>query len=78
MICVVGHSSEDAGIEEEEEEDMQDEDENRGEVSQALAVADALGKPSKSNSRTQFENLADGLKELNMDNYDEEDDGTCS
>lgn len=42
------------------------------EVAQALAAADAIGKSSKS---IGFEDIADGLRELDMDNYDEEDDG---
>ena len=47
-----------------------------GEVSQALAVANALGRSSKVNkSETKFDDIADGLKELDMDNYDEEEDG---
>lgn len=46
-----------------------------GDVAQALAVADALGKTSKNKSGTHLEDLTDGLKELDMENYDEEDDG---
>ncbi|WOH03285.1 hypothetical protein DCAR_0622681 [Daucus carota subsp. sativus] len=42
------------------------------EVARALAAADAMGKSSKS---IGFEDIADGLRELDMDNYDEEDDG---
>lgn len=42
------------------------------EVAKALAAADAIGKSSKS---IGFEDIADGLRELDMDNYDEEDDG---
>ncbi|KAI9160214.1 hypothetical protein LWI28_006238 [Acer negundo] len=45
-------------------------------VSHALAVADALGKTSKSKKpRTKFDDIADGLKELDMDHYDDEDEG---
>lgn len=53
-----------------EEEDDDDDD-----LSQALAAADALGKAPKA-SRQEADNLVDGLKELNMDNYDDEDDGS--
>lgn len=46
------------------------------EVTHALAVADALGKSSKNNkSAAKFDDITDGLKELDMDNYDEEDEG---
>ena len=41
----------------------------------ALAAADALGKTPK-NSGTSFMDITDGLKELDMDNYDDEDAGT--
>lgn len=62
---------------EEEDEDMDVEAAKRGdEVSQALAAADALGKASKSTtSNSNFQDITDGLQELNMDNYDKEDDG---
>ncbi|OMO56219.1 hypothetical protein COLO4_35734 [Corchorus olitorius] len=56
---------------EEENEDMDAETEKQpSEVAQALAVADALGK-----SGTQMDDLTDGLKELDMEHYDDEDDG---
>uniref|UniRef100_A0A2P2MFC8 WD-repeat protein n=1 Tax=Rhizophora mucronata TaxID=61149 RepID=A0A2P2MFC8_RHIMU len=46
------------------------------EVSHALAVADALGRAYKSTkSQTDFDDIADGLKELDMDHYDDEDEG---
>ncbi|XP_059650930.1 uncharacterized WD repeat-containing protein C17D11.16-like isoform X1 [Cornus florida] len=46
------------------------------EVAHALAAADALGKASKNTtSETNFENITDGLRELDMEHYDEEDDG---
>ncbi|KAJ0027285.1 hypothetical protein Pint_36037 [Pistacia integerrima] len=70
-LCIEhGHS-------EEEDEDTDIEDvEQTDEVSQALAVADALGKTSKSkNSGTKLDDIADGLKELDMDHYDDEDEG---
>ncbi|KAF5753007.1 Transducin/WD40 repeat-like superfamily protein [Tripterygium wilfordii] len=40
-------------------------------VAQALAAADAVGRTPG----TKFDDIADGLRELDMDNYDEEDDG---
>lgn len=46
------------------------------EVTHALAVADALGRTLKNkNSMTKFDDITDGLKELDMDHYDEEDEG---
>ncbi|EPS62095.1 hypothetical protein M569_12697, partial [Genlisea aurea] len=44
------------------------------ELRRALSVADALGKASGS-SKSESDFLTDALKELDMDNYDEEDDG---
>lgn len=43
-------------------------------VAQALAAADALGK-TPNNSGTGFLDITDGLKELDMDHYDDEDAG---
>ncbi|XP_044465728.1 periodic tryptophan protein 1 homolog [Mangifera indica] len=64
------------GHSEEEDEDTDIEDvEHTNEVTQALVVADALGKTSKSkNSGTKLDDIAEGLKELDMDNYDDEDE----
>ncbi|CAH2078588.1 unnamed protein product [Thlaspi arvense] len=62
----------------EEENDTEDEEEDIGEVTNAKAVAEALGKTSKSknaSSSMEVDGLNDDLKELDMDNYDEEDDG---
>ncbi|PIN18246.1 hypothetical protein CDL12_09074 [Handroanthus impetiginosus] len=44
------------------------------ELAHALAAADALGKGSTS-SKMETDSLTDALKELDMDRYDEEDDG---
>lgn len=57
---------------EEEDEDMDVEAaaQQADEVSQALAAADALG-------RTPTMDIAESLRELDMENYDEEDDGIC-
>lgn len=50
--------------------------EQEDEVPHARAAADALGRPSKNtNSGEAFGDIADSLRELDMDNYDEEDDG---
>ncbi|KAF9678267.1 hypothetical protein SADUNF_Sadunf07G0017100 [Salix dunnii] len=69
-------SGEDSGSEEGDQEMDVDAAKQTGEVSQALAVANALGRSSKVNkSETKFDDIADGLKELDMDNYDEEEDG---
>lgn len=55
---------------------MDVEDEIDEEIANALAVAQALGKSSESTkSETKYDDLAEGLKELDMDNYDDEDDG---
>ncbi|XP_050229690.1 uncharacterized WD repeat-containing protein C17D11.16 [Mercurialis annua] len=62
--------------EEEEDEDMEvDTSKQTDEVSQALAVADALGRAPKNKSTAKFDDITEGLKELDMDNYDEEDEG---
>ncbi|CAH2061101.1 unnamed protein product [Thlaspi arvense] len=58
--------------------DMDEEDEN-GEVSHAKAVAKSFGKPCSkgkgaSSSSTDADDVVNLLKELDMDNYDEEDD----
>ncbi|KAH7569531.1 hypothetical protein JRO89_XS06G0180100 [Xanthoceras sorbifolium] len=80
-LAVIGMSNiedERSGKEEEEDDEDMDVDaaKQTDEVSQALAVADALGKTSKSkNSGTKFDDIADGLKELDMDHYDDEDEG---
>ncbi|MDO8168267.1 hypothetical protein [Candidatus Phytoplasma melaleucae] len=50
--------------------------EKTDEVSTALFAADALGRSSKvTKVGSVFEDITDGLKELDMDNYDEEDEG---
>lgn len=47
---------------------------NRGdELAHALSAADALGKASRS---AETDGLADAMRDLDMDNYDEEDGGT--
>lgn len=64
---------------EDDDEDMEVEDEAKqsDDISHAVAVASALGKTSKSkNSGTKFEDITDGLKELDMDHYDDEDEGS--
>ncbi|KAI3472797.1 hypothetical protein Pfo_031126 [Paulownia fortunei] len=65
-----------------EESENEENDENMNvdafkqddELARALSAADALGKASKS-SKQETDSLTDALKELDMDNYDEEDDG---
>lgn len=45
-------------------------------ISQALEVAKALGKASKvTESGTKFDDITDGLRELDMEHYDDEEDG---
>lgn len=57
---------------------VEDEEEN-GEVAHAKAVAEEFGKSSKSKNTSSSmavdDEATDGLQELDMDNYDEEDDG---
>ncbi|XVF58778.1 hypothetical protein PTKIN_Ptkin07bG0093900 [Pterospermum kingtungense] len=67
--------SEDNGSEDEDEDMDAEAEKQTGEVAQALAVADALGKTSNKKSGTQLDDLTDGLKELDMEHYDDEDDG---
>ncbi|XP_051142730.1 uncharacterized protein LOC127259430 [Andrographis paniculata] len=61
---------------EENDETMNVDDDNDedDEVARALSTADALGKSSKS-SKLETDGLSDALKDLDMDNYDEDDDG---
>ncbi|KAF2533896.1 hypothetical protein F2Q70_00032783 [Brassica cretica] len=66
----------DGSHEDEKEEEEEDGDEI-SEVNHAKAVAKAFGKSSnrkKASISMEVDEVADGLKELNMDNYDEEDD----
>lgn len=45
-------------------------------VSQALEVAKALGRaPKVTEPGAKFDDIADGLRELDMEHYDDEDDG---
>ncbi|XP_010449447.1 PREDICTED: periodic tryptophan protein 1 homolog [Camelina sativa] len=62
----------------EDEEEIAEDGEEISEVDRAKAVAEAFGKSSKSkiaSSSMEVDEVAEGLKELDMDNYDEEDDG---
>ncbi|KAL7210729.1 hypothetical protein ACSBR1_032142 [Camellia fascicularis] len=45
------------------------------EVARALVVVDALGKASLSTTSVPFQDIVDSLQELDMEHYDEEDDG---
>lgn len=63
----------------EDEEEIEEDEIQISEVDHAKAVAEAFGKSSKSknaSSSMEVDEVAEGLKELDMDNYDEEDDGT--
>ncbi|GKV35566.1 hypothetical protein SLEP1_g43817 [Rubroshorea leprosula] len=67
--------SEDGGSEDGDDSmNVEDEKEN-DQVAHAVAVAEAIGSTSKNKSGSQLEDVTDGLKELDMDHYDEEDDG---
>ncbi|XP_042506648.1 uncharacterized WD repeat-containing protein C17D11.16-like [Macadamia integrifolia] len=62
--------------ENEEDEDMDvDAAKQTDDVSHALAAANALGRTCNTSSGTNFQDITDGLRELDMDHYDEEDDG---
>lgn len=69
--------SEGAGSEDEDEDDVMNsgDEKQNDQVSHALAVAEAIGKTPKNNSGNQLDDVTDGLNELDMDNYDEEDEG---
>ncbi|KAL2471293.1 Transducin/WD40 repeat-like superfamily protein [Abeliophyllum distichum] len=58
----------------EDDEEMEVVALKQDEVAHALAAANALGMASKS-TNPETEGIADALKELDMDGYDEEDDG---
>lgn len=62
---------------EEDDENMEvDPSQRDDEVAKALSAAYTLGKKSKkAQSDAPLEDLADDLKELDMDGYDEEDEG---
>lgn len=72
-------SSEDSDDEEAEEDMNVDESKENedDEIAHALAAADALGKATQVSS-VGTDDITDGLKELDMDNYDDEDDGNLS
>ncbi|KAL0727541.1 hypothetical protein Bca4012_023634 [Brassica carinata] len=66
------------GSNEDEEEEMEEEEggDQISEVDRAKAVAEAFGKSSNSKSSSmEVDEVAAAMKELDMDNYDEEDDG---
>ncbi|CAI0453631.1 unnamed protein product [Linum tenue] len=66
---------EESGSEAEDGDTEVDAEMETNEASQALAVAEALGAKSKTNkSSSGVDHIADGLKELDMDNYDDDDD----
>ena len=70
-ICSIGVESE------EDEEDMNvDASKQPADIEQALGAASALGKLSiKKAGGSELVDVTDGLDELNMDDYDDEDDG---
>ncbi|KAG2694320.1 hypothetical protein I3760_08G137100 [Carya illinoinensis] len=65
------------GDSEEDDEDMDtDATVQADKAAHALEVADALGRTSNSmKSERSFDDVTNGLKELDMEHYDEEDDG---
>lgn len=48
------------------------------EVAHALAAAKALGKDQVTKSSADLQDISDILRELNMDHYDDEDEGAFS
>ncbi|RWW87388.1 hypothetical protein BHE74_00003795 [Ensete ventricosum] len=63
--------------EEDEQVDMDVDDlKDADEVAHALATAEALSK-DQGDKGSHFQDIADGLRELDMDHYDDEDDGRC-
>lgn len=61
---------------EDEQVDMDvDDSKDADEVTHALATAEALSK-DQGDKGSHFQDIADGLRELDMDHYDDEDDGT--
>ncbi|KAF3321397.1 Periodic tryptophan protein 1 [Carex littledalei] len=61
--------------ESEDEEEMDEDTEKGDEVSQAHAAANALNKDQDGQSSVVVQDISDGLRELDMDHYDEEDEG---
>ena len=75
----LGLCSGDCESEEDDEEMDVDAAKQTDEIAYALEVADALGRTSSSAKlATSFDDVTNGLKELDMENYDEEDDGIPS
>ncbi|PRQ47519.1 putative transcription factor WD40-like family [Rosa chinensis] len=72
---ILDKSGDGGGNDEDDEGEMEVETTSEGgEVSQALEVAKALGRASKvTKSGSNYDDITEGLKELDMDNYDEED-----
>ncbi|KDP27722.1 hypothetical protein JCGZ_19981 [Jatropha curcas] len=66
-----------SGSEEDDDEDMEvDTSKQTDEAKQALAIADALGRtPKNKKPITKFDDITDGLKEVDLHNYNEEDEG---
>ncbi|XP_073004233.1 uncharacterized WD repeat-containing protein C17D11.16-like [Typha latifolia] len=61
---------------EEEEEGMDvDTHVDEDEVARAVSAAQALGKNQGNKSSNDLQNIADSLRELDMDHYDDEDEG---
>lgn len=65
------------GDSEEDDQDMDvDAAKQADEAARALEVADALGRTSdNTKSQSRFDDLTNGLRELDMEHYDEEDEG---
>lgn len=72
----LGLCSGDGESEEDDEEMDVDAAKQTDEIACALEVADALGRTSnKAKLATSFDDVTNSLRELDMENYDEEDDG---
>lgn len=68
-------------MENDDDDDEEDEGTDVGmskqdeEIAHALVAAEALGKGSKI-TNSESDSIADAFEKLDMDNYDEENDGT--
>lgn len=82
LLTFICCSGDDAVENEDDDDDVIDDNNNDDErmsnqdedIVHALVAADALGRGSKS-TNTDPDHISEALEKLDMDNYDEEDDG---
>ncbi|XP_028120438.1 uncharacterized protein LOC114317844 [Camellia sinensis] len=75
LVVLVDVNFEESANEDHDEDMVIDAAKQGDEVARALVAADALGKASLSTTSVPFQDIADSLQELDMEHYDEEDDG---